>query len=241
MEVHRPKHPFHGFRDFLKEVGIIVLGVLIALAAEQAVEKVHERTIASEARETIRAEARLDLGFMRDDRVADQKCLDRRLQEIGALLARARDGVLDPPPSWIGHPATAPMFMERWRSALASGRTSLLSPTEQERYGQLYGLFERYDQHEAHEQQIWADLRALENWQGPLSAPARLAFAQSLRQARYEEWDLRYTATFALRFGADLGIEPAPSTETKNVSVCLPIDLSRADALRQLNAPLGEP
>lgn len=66
----------------------------------------------------------------------------------------ARDGVLDPPPSWIGHPATAPMFMERWRSALASGRTSLLSPTEQERYGQLYGLFERYGQHEAHEQQI---------------------------------------------------------------------------------------
>ena len=32
MEVHRPKHPLHGFRDFLKEVGIIVLGVLLGLA-----------------------------------------------------------------------------------------------------------------------------------------------------------------------------------------------------------------
>jgi len=241
MEVHRPKHPFHGFRDFLKEVGIIVLGVLIALAAEQTVEKLHERAIASDARETIRAEARLDLGFMRDDRVLEQTCIDHRLDQIGALLTRAHDGALDPPPSWIGRPTTDPMFMERWRSALASGRTSLLSAAEQEHYGLLYGLFERYDQHEAHEQQIWADLRALENWQGPLGAPARLAFAQSLKEARYEAWDMRFTATLALRAGADLGIEPAPSTETKTVPVCLPIDLSRADALRQLNAPLGEP
>jgi len=240
MEVHRPREPIHGAREFLKEVGIIVLGVLIALAAEQTVEKLHERTIASEARETIRAEARLDLGFMRGDRVLEQGCIDRRLDEIGALLARARDGVLDPPPSWIGHPGTGPMFMERWRSALASGRTSLLSPAEQEQYGQLYGLFERYDQHEAHEQQIWADLRVLENWQGPLGAPARLAFAQSLRQARYEAWDLRYTATFALRAGAGLGIEPAPAT-VETASVCLPMNTSRADALRTLNAPLGEP
>jgi hypothetical protein len=149
-----------------------VLGVLIALAAEQAVEKAHERTIASEARETIRAEARLDLGFMHDDRVLEQECIDRRLGQIAALLARARDGALDPPPSWIGRPKTSPMFMERWRSALASGRTSLLSASERERYGQLYGLFERYDQNEAHEQQIWADLRALENWRGALGAPA---------------------------------------------------------------------
>jgi len=36
MEIHKPK-PIHNWREFLKEVGIIVLGVGIALAAEQAV------------------------------------------------------------------------------------------------------------------------------------------------------------------------------------------------------------
>jgi hypothetical protein len=30
MEIHKPK-PVHGWRDFAKEVGIIVLGVLSAL------------------------------------------------------------------------------------------------------------------------------------------------------------------------------------------------------------------
>jgi hypothetical protein len=45
MEIHRLK-PVHGWREFLKEVGIIVLGVLIALAAEQAAETLrHEQQV----------------------------------------------------------------------------------------------------------------------------------------------------------------------------------------------------
>jgi hypothetical protein len=45
----------------------------------------------------------------------------------------------------------------------------------------------------------------------------------------------------ARRAGADLGIEPGPSTEKTTAPVCLPMNTSRADALRTLNAPLGEP
>ena len=37
MHVHLPK-PLHGWRAFVGEVGIIVIGVLIALAAEQVAE-----------------------------------------------------------------------------------------------------------------------------------------------------------------------------------------------------------
>ena len=37
MEIHRP-HLTHNWREFLKEYGIIVLGVLTALLAEQAVQ-----------------------------------------------------------------------------------------------------------------------------------------------------------------------------------------------------------
>ena len=42
MEVHHNRHPVRGWRDFLKEVGIIVLGVLIALGAEQAAVAIQE-------------------------------------------------------------------------------------------------------------------------------------------------------------------------------------------------------
>ena len=37
MDILKP-NPIHGWRDFVKEVGIIVLGVLIALSAEQVVQ-----------------------------------------------------------------------------------------------------------------------------------------------------------------------------------------------------------
>ena len=37
MHFHLPK-PLHGWREFVGEVGIIVIGVLIALGAQQVVE-----------------------------------------------------------------------------------------------------------------------------------------------------------------------------------------------------------
>jgi hypothetical protein len=59
MHFHLPK-PLHGWRQFVGEVGIIVIGVLIALGAEQLVELVHERQVAGQARENVRAEAALE-------------------------------------------------------------------------------------------------------------------------------------------------------------------------------------
>jgi hypothetical protein len=55
MDIHKPK-PWHGLREFLKEYGIIVLGVLTALALEQAVEAVRVQREVTETREAIHAE-----------------------------------------------------------------------------------------------------------------------------------------------------------------------------------------
>jgi hypothetical protein len=56
MHFHVPK-PLHGWREFAGEVGIIVIGVLIALGAGQVVEWLHDRQVAEDARENVRAEA----------------------------------------------------------------------------------------------------------------------------------------------------------------------------------------
>jgi len=40
VEIHKPK-AVHGWRELLKEIGIIVIGVVIALGAEQAVDAIH--------------------------------------------------------------------------------------------------------------------------------------------------------------------------------------------------------
>jgi hypothetical protein len=63
MDIHKPK-PWHNVREFLKEYLIIVVGVLTALGAEQAVEWVHLRHETSEAREALRTEIEHNLMVM---------------------------------------------------------------------------------------------------------------------------------------------------------------------------------
>jgi hypothetical protein len=56
MHVHLPK-PLHGWREFAGEVGIIVVGVLIALGAEQVVETIHWRNELAAERASLLQEA----------------------------------------------------------------------------------------------------------------------------------------------------------------------------------------
>lgn len=56
MHIHLPK-PLHGWRAFIGEVGIIVLGVLIALGAEQLVEALHWRAEMNGERQALYSEA----------------------------------------------------------------------------------------------------------------------------------------------------------------------------------------
>jgi hypothetical protein len=63
MDIHKPK-PWHGLREFLKEYAIIVVGVLTALAAEQAVEWLHVRTEVAEAREALSQEIGKNVGHL---------------------------------------------------------------------------------------------------------------------------------------------------------------------------------
>jgi len=56
MHIHLPK-PLHGWREFLGEVGVIVIGVLLALGAEQLVEALHHHSQVQEAIDKLHAES----------------------------------------------------------------------------------------------------------------------------------------------------------------------------------------
>jgi len=238
MRFKLPK-PLHGWREFVGEVGIIVIGVLIALGAGQVVESFHDRQVAEEARENVRAEAALDVGFIQS-RLAAQPCIERRLAELSEILGKAGAGSLQPQPTWIARPPTVPFFTARWQAATASGRNSLFPAKEQEQFGMLYQIFGRYNDYQPREQEVWADLRALETWKGPLGPEARVAFAKSLQQAKYLAWDLNYAGTYALRTGAAMGLL-SKQLRGEPDAICYPITTALADALRRLNGPLGEP
>lgn len=89
MHFHLPK-PLHGWREFAGEVGIIVLGVLIALGAEQVVENIHERYVARQAEDRIRTELAFNSAFAAQ-RVAVGDCMRASFQDLQQRLIAAGD------------------------------------------------------------------------------------------------------------------------------------------------------
>jgi len=89
MHVHLPK-PLHGWRAFVGEVGIIVLGVLIALGAEQVVESVHDRYLARQAIDHIRSELAYDSAFAAE-RIALGDCMRASFNDLRQRLITAGD------------------------------------------------------------------------------------------------------------------------------------------------------
>ena len=61
MEVHAKA--VHSWRELLSEIGVIVIGVIIALGAEQAVEAIHWRHKVADAEEAMSRELSNNLGF----------------------------------------------------------------------------------------------------------------------------------------------------------------------------------
>lgn len=123
MHFHLPK-PLHGWREFAGEVGIIVIGVLIALGAEQVVERWHSDAQANQARATLRAEIGDDDLPQAYVRLAIAPCLDAQLKRLQsavdnhmprdqfAVLARA---YLPPARTWDD---------EAWGAVVATGDLS---------------------------------------------------------------------------------------------------------------------
>src|SRR5690349_3803007 len=127
MHFHLPK-PLHGWREFAGEVGIIVIGVLIALGAGQVVDVINQRGDARAARENVVDEIEQNLDIFRR-RAEIQPCIDRRLDEIEQLIRSAPAPL--PRPLWIGRPQIYEFYTQRWTTASSGGRTSLLTPERQ--------------------------------------------------------------------------------------------------------------
>jgi hypothetical protein len=88
MRFHLPK-PLHGWREFAGEVGIIVVGVLIALGAQQVVESWQWHQKAAQTKEILDAELHRD-AVSAYDWLTVAPCVDQQLNSIDKALSSAR-------------------------------------------------------------------------------------------------------------------------------------------------------
>jgi hypothetical protein len=203
MDVHKPK-PWHGFREFLKEFGTIVLGVLVALGAEQAVEWLHWRHEAHVAREAIAFDLKRLVGgaAAQDNHTV---CTGRHLAEIEAVLDKAQATGRLPPLGYPPAPPQADWSLRSW-SALVSGQTLSHFPTREQII--LSGLAEQLRRMQAlsdTEVDDWATLAILAGPGRPIAdseiATARVALAHATRDAAYLRFGARLTETIVAGSG----------------------------------------
>jgi hypothetical protein len=227
---HIPK-PLHGWREFAGEVGIIVLGVLIALAAEQIVETLHWRSQSRELRKALDHELALDLGTFRFNELQHQ-CIRRRLDELQAMLDRSRNGEIVRFTRSIGAPAEFSQYTSVWDNKNADVFAHL--PLEaQLKYAELYDEFRNTDKNKERQQQYWSDFVPFEE-RGPLSLDDRrklyalIVRARAMDRAMEGNWPV--SASLARELGIHVEFPPHGAELAREVpksAFCKPILASK--------------
>lgn len=229
MDIHKPK-PVHSWREFLSEIGVIVIGILIALTLEQVVETWRDHRHLTEARENTRAEIARNLGYM-VRRQHTEPCVTRRLDEVARLIAQISAGQAINGPIWIGHPLIWFTVDGRYKTALQSGGIGLMPAEEQAAYSNFYTLFAEYTASEKEETAGWNELRTFDMLPPPtpgLDQRLRSAF----EHARMARWQMEVILTAALQTAKDLHVSPAKVSFFKQESVCIPLHTPRDEALK---------
>ncbi|MGN6848452.1 MAG: hypothetical protein ACTHJK_03080 [Sphingomicrobium sp.] len=157
MRVHVPK-PLHGWRAFAGEVGIIVLGVLIALAAGQLVEAWQWRGKVSRAEAAMRLELAEDDGPQAYARALIGRCLDSQIARIHDGGGTVPDRQLR---QWIA--TYSPPFRvwdsEAWKIVLASDVGSHMGSDRVIAWSKPYRIVPVLTDEEMEEARLVVDMR----------------------------------------------------------------------------------
>src|SRR5947209_2023007 len=100
MEVHKPK-PVHNWRELATEIGVIVIGVLIALLAEQVVEAMRWQEKVGIGGREIRSEIASNGSYF-DFRVKVAPCIVRRLNQLNQITEDIAAGRRVEPIRFVG-------------------------------------------------------------------------------------------------------------------------------------------
>ena len=150
MHVHLPK-PMHGWREFAGEVGIIVVGVLIALGAEQVVETLHWRQQAKDAQASLKTEIQDSVNSAAERQAVDD-CLRRQLVDLRDSVTTADGGKALHLPSNEGR-VISDLYATPWRAwargvwetAVASNVLDHVAADRLDGYAQIYKAIQDFD------------------------------------------------------------------------------------------------
>ena len=171
-------------RKFLREVGSVVLGVLIALGLGAIATEIGWRFEVNDARETIRTDIASNQAIARE-RSAVSPCVERRLDQLATILAEASRTRRLPPVGAISSPGRPGWGSVVWES-FQSAQTATHFPAQEFRaLSGYYYWIKDYDQLSAADSQSWQTLAMMVGPGRPLDPVTEGALYAALSDARY--------------------------------------------------------
>lgn len=181
MRVSWPR-PNQGWQILLGEIAIIVVGVLIALAAQQAVEDYKWRRDVAAGREALRDDYVQIIANARE-RVGLDQCLRDHLNQLALLLARSPGRT--PGIGAFGSPPERPWAAASWGSLVATGVSTHMPRREMLAHARIADSARQAEERVAEEMLHWSHLYALTGPARPLASGEEAAIRQSLARAMY--------------------------------------------------------
>lgn len=183
MRLKLPK-PLKGWRAFAGEVGVIVLGVLIALGLGKVAEDLDWRSKVADSWVLLHQEFARTAGVL-DERRMMAPCFNRRLEQLDVLLRAARTSGRLPQIGEVGRPGTRPIQDAVWESLTADGTLVHFDPQRQAELAVVHTLISRYRQPIEDENRVWARFFTMERVAGPVSDQLLADLLGTLAEARY--------------------------------------------------------
>jgi hypothetical protein len=185
MEFHLPE-PIRNLKDFFYHLGVVTLGILIALGLEQIVEAHHRAKIGRSSMESFRRELMDNRERVNEILATLPKSRTQieaeiaRVSELGDAAAKA--------PVPIAYPDLHLLLMSSaaWDTAIATQALYYIPAEEAQRFSRAYGAFAVFMNEEHTGVAAWQDLRRFGEDAGVLTPGQRRDFIEQLH--RYESY-----------------------------------------------------
>ena len=219
MDIHKPK-PWRGWPEFLKEIGTIVIGVLIALGAEQAAEWLHARHLAEQTEADLAASLQPNL-INAAEMWAFEPCGLARIKELA-------DALQQPGSAWRANPAAMPpgyhtdrvmpvvysspgrvWAPSAWESAVASGALPHLPRGRVAKYAETYHVIDLARTSQVAISDLYPRLAAL-GYERKLTDQDKAQYLNLLSAIQRSQLTLTNLSQQLIEDAQALGVEPEP-------------------------------
>ena len=218
MDIHKPK-PWHSWREFMKELGTIALGVCIALAAEQAVEWWHWQGEVREARKALVAEiTRNNSEVMKV--LGMGPCLERQTNEAEAILNSVEAGQQPPSFTTFHHEIGIYLSDSEWESERSSQVLTHFPRAELAVMNRYYGQIPILRSLIGPMAQTWTDLSVLRNPPSKLGPDTLVRLRANIDSARHTQTINLFNALAMLNISAEIGVSRPPPQTARSARYC---------------------